>query len=108
MVLELSFSKEKQALFSRVAKGNISHMVSTRGEDVLRIKHCTIEELEADIVEQYSEEIMRRLRAKLRYNIKEQTGKWRTRSRLYEGLTLDVSEYYQAIDVSKAEGIIVG
>jgi len=108
MVLELSFSKEKQALFSRVAKGNISHMVATRGEDVLRIKHCTIEELEADIVEQYSEEIMRRLRAKLRGNIKEQTMKWRTKSRLYEGLTLDISEYYQTIEVSKVEGIIVG
>lgn len=108
MVLEHSFSKEKQALFNRVAKGNIGHMVATRGEDYLRIKHCTIEELEVDIVEQYSEEIMRLLRAKLRANIKEQTAKWRTRSRLYEGLTLDISEYYQTIDVSKAEGIIVG
>lgn len=108
MVLEHGFSKEKQAIFNRVAKGNISHMVATRGEDYLRIKHCTIEELEADIVEQYLEEIMRQLRAKLRANIKEQTAKWRTRSRHYEGLTVDVSEYYQNIDVSKAEAIIVG
>ena len=108
MVLEHSFSKEKQALFNRVAKGNISHMVVTRGEDYLRIKHCTIEELEVDIVEQYSEEIIRGLRAKLRARIKEQTASWRTRSRHYEGLTVDISEYYQPIDVSKVEGIIVG
>ena len=108
MVLEHSFSKEKQAIFNRVAKGNISHMVVTRGEDYLRIKHCTIEELEVDIVEQYSEEIMRQLRPKLRANIKEQTAKWRTKSRHYEGLSMDISEYYQNIDVSKAEVIIVG
>ena len=108
MVLEHGFSKEKQALFNRVAKGNISHMVATRGEDYLRIKHCTMEELEADIVEQYAEEIMRQLRAKLRANITEQTAKWRTRSRHYEGLTLDLSEYYQTINASRAEGIIVG
>lgn len=108
MVLEKSFSKEKQAIFSRVAKGNISHVVATRGEDYLRIKHCTIEELESDIVEQYSEEIVKRLRAKLRADIKEQTMKWRTRSRHYEGLTLDIHEYYQNIASMKAEGIIVG
>lgn len=108
LVLEHGFSKEKQAIFSRVAKRNISHMVVTRGEDYLRIKHCTIEELEVDIVEQYSGEIMKHLRVKLRANIKEQTAKWRTRSRHYEGLTMDISEYYQNIDASKAEGIIVG
>ncbi len=108
MVLEQSFSKEKQAIFSRVAKGNISHVVATRGEDYLRIKHCTIEELESDIVEQYSEEIVRRLRAELSADIKEQTAKWRTRSRHYEGLKMDTSEYYRNIATIKAEGIIVG
>lgn len=108
MVLEQSFSKEKQAIFNRVAKGNISHMVATRGEDYLRIKHCTIEELEADIVKQYSEEIVRRLRAELRADIKEQTAKWRTRSRDYEGLEVDMNKYYQNIAIIKAKGIIVG
>jgi len=108
MVLEQSFSKEKQAIFSRVAKGNISHVVATRGEDYLRIKHCTIEELESDIVEQYSEEIVRQLRAELRAYIKEQTAKWRTRSRHYEGLKMDTSKYYRNIATIKAEGIIVG
>ena len=108
MVLEQSFSKEKQAIFSRVAKGNISHVVATRGEDYLRIKHCTIEELESDIVEQYSEEIVRRLRAELRADIKEQTSKWRTRSRHYEGLNVDTNTYYRNLATIKAEGIIVG
>ena len=107
MVLEQSFSKEKQAIFNRVAKGNISHVVATRGEDYLRIKHCTIEELESDIVEQYSEEIVRRLRAELRADIKEQTSKWRTRSRHYEGLNMDTNTYYRNIAIRKAEGIIV-
>lgn len=107
MVLEQSFSKEKQAIFNRVAKGNISHVVATRGEDYLRIKHCTVEELESDIVEQYSEEIVRRLRAELRADIKEQTSKWRTRSRHYEGLNLDTNAYYRNIATIKAEGIIV-
>lgn len=108
MALEHSFSKEKQAIFSRVAKGNVSHMVATRGEDYLRIKHCTLEELEVDIVEQYSEEIVRRLRVDLRATIKEQTAKWRTRSRHYEGLQMDASKYYQNIATIKVEDIIVG
>jgi len=108
LLLEQSFSKEKQAIFNRVAKGNVSHIVATRGEDYLRIKHCTIEELEIDIVEQYSEEVVRQLRVKQRANIKEQTEKWRTRSRYYEGLNIDLSEYYQIIDTTKAEGVIVG
>lgn len=107
MVLEHSFSKEKQAIFSRVAKGNVSHVVATRGEVYLRIKHCTIEELEVDIVEQYSEEIIRQLRTKLRADIKEQTAKWRTRSWHYEGLDVDMSQYYQIMASKKAEGIIV-
>ena len=74
----------------------------------LRIKHCTIEELESDIVEQYSEEIVRQLRAELRADIKEQTAKWRTRSRHYKGLKMDTSKYYRNIATIKAESIIVG
>ena len=108
MVLKHSFNKEKQTIFSRVAKRNISHMVATRGEDYLQIKHCTIEYLEVDIGEQHSEEIIRQLRAKLRADIKEQTAKWRTRSRHYEGLDIDMSQYYQNMVSKKAEGIIVG
>lgn len=108
MILEQSFSKEKQAIFNRVAKGNVSHIVATRGEDYLRITHCTIEELEKDIVEQYSEEVIRQLRAKRKANITGQTEKWRTRSRYYKGLNIDLSGYYQIIDTSKVEGIIVG
>lgn len=108
MALEHSFSKEKQAIFNRVAKGNVSHVVATRGEDYLRIKHCTLEELEADIVKQYSEEVVRRLRSELRADIKEQTAKWRTRSRHYEGLKMDVSSYYQNIATIKTEVIFVG
>ncbi len=48
--LEQGFSTQKQVLFNRVAKANIIHMIATRGEDYLRLKHCDPEELESDIV----------------------------------------------------------
>lgn len=45
MKLEQLFSKEKQAIFNRVAKANVCRIVATRGEDYLRILYCSLEEL---------------------------------------------------------------
>lgn len=93
--LEHGFSRQKQAIFNRVAKGNVSHMVATRGEDYLRLKHCSAEELNADIVEEYSDEVVKKLRAKLKLDIKDRTKTWRTRSQQYEGINLVIGIYYQ-------------
>lgn len=90
---ENGFSRQKQAIFNRVAKSMVGHMVATRGEDYLRIKHCTPEELEEDIVEQYCEEVVRELREKLQEDIKNSTSLWKIRERLRRGITIDYKKY---------------
>jgi len=95
MDLEKAFGVEKQAIYSRVAKANVWRMVATRGEDYLRIKHCELEELASDIVLQYSESVVRQLRAELSAAIKEITAMGRARSKRYERFDVDVSKYYQ-------------
>ena len=95
MDLEKAFSVEKQAIFSRVAKANVWRMVASRGEDYLRIKHCELDELASDIVLQYSEEVVKQLRAELSSDIKEITAMGRARSKRYERFDVDVFKYYQ-------------
>ena len=107
MKLEQGFGKEKQAIFNRVAKANVVHMVATRGEDYLRIKHCTSEELKTDIVKEYSEEVIKQLRAELSKSIKQSTATRRTRSRRYEGLIIATEQYYHHIIQKQGECIFV-
>ena len=107
MKLEQGFSKEKQALFNRVAKANVAHMVATRGEDYLRIKHCTDEELKSDIVKAYSKELIKQLRAELSESIKQSTATRRTRSRQYKGLTIALENYYHQGVLKKGEVVFV-
>jgi hypothetical protein len=95
MDLEKGFSVQKQAIYSRVAKANVWRMVATRGEDYLRIKHCDVEELASDIVLQYSEEVIRQLRAELDSKIKEISAMGRARSKHYEWFDVDVNKYYR-------------
>lgn len=95
MDLEKAFSKEKQAIYSRVAKANVWRMVATRGEDYLRIKHCELDELASDIVSQYSEEVVKQLRTELSSSIKEITAIGRARSKRYERFDVDVIHYYR-------------
>ena len=106
--LEKGFSMEKQAIFSRVAKANIWRMVATRGEDYLRIKHCELDELASDIVLQYSEEVVKQLRAELSFDIKEITAIGRARSKRYEMFDVDVNKYYQQNKKRKRGNNFVG
>lgn len=85
-VNEVAFSKEKQLLIARVGKGIVSHMIATRGEEYLRITHCTQEELDIDIITQYQEALVVALRTMLHEEINKQTRHWRTALREYEGL----------------------
>ena len=95
MDLEKGFSVQKQAIFNRVAKANVWRMVATRGEDYLRIKHCELDELASDIVLQYSEEVVKQLRAELSSSIKEISAMGRARSKRYERFDVDVIHYYR-------------
>ena len=106
--LEQGFSTQKQALFNRVAKANIVHMITTRGEDYLRLKHCDPEELESDIVKEYTDEVIKELRAQLRADIKERTATWRTKCNSYMGLEIVAEDYYQYIKKKKGGRNFVG
>jgi len=99
---------EKQAIFSRVAKANIWRMVATRGEDYLRIKHCELDELASDIVLQYSEELVKQLRAVLSIVIKEISTIGRARSKHYKMFDVDVKKYYQQDKKKKRGNNFVG
>jgi len=83
---EVAFSKEKQLLIARVGKGIVSYMIATRGEEYLRITHCTQAELDEDIIGQYQEFLVKGLRKMLRETIHHQTQRWRTAKKTYDGL----------------------
>jgi len=83
-------------------------MITTRGEDYLRIKHCYPEELESDIVKDYTEEVIKELRAQLRADIKERTDTWSTRRNGFMGLEIVAEEYYQKIKKKKRGCNFVG
>ncbi len=106
--LEHGFSRQKQAIFNGVAKGNVSHIVVIRGEDCLKLKHCNAEELNTDIVEEYSEEVVKKFRTKLKVDIKERTRTWRTRSQQYKDINLAVDIYYQWNNKKKEVAIMSG
>jgi hypothetical protein len=72
-------------------------VVASLGEDYLRIKYCDVEELQADIIEEYSDEIVRELRANLASEIKDITNRMVSRSRTYEKFDIDIEKYYQPI-----------
>jgi len=106
--LEQGFSTQKQALFNRVAKANIIHMIATRGEDYLRIKHCAPEELESDIIKEYTDEVVKELRAQLREDIKERTDTWNTKKSGDMRLEIVAENYYQNIKKKKGGRNFVG
>ncbi|MHA1147831.1 MAG: hypothetical protein ACTSR8_06260 [Promethearchaeota archaeon] len=106
MDLEKGFSIQKQAIFNTVAKANVWRMVASRGEDYFRIKHCELEELASDIVMQYSDEVVKQLRADLDATIKELSAIGRARSKQYEQFDVDVSKYYYRQNKKKSEAAI--
>ena len=100
---EAGFSKEKQALFGRVAKARVGHMVETRGEAYLRLGHCTGEELASDILAGLTGRLLLRLQEEQQARIAAKTGKWDKPNREF-GEYCDISlKFYP-----EWEGFIVG
>jgi len=91
---ENGFSREKQAIINQVAKGMVDHMISTRGEYYLRIKHCIKSELQEDIIAQYTEEVVRTLRLSLKEDIKKSRENWRIKKKIVPRLKIEVGKYY--------------
>ena len=106
MELERMLSKEKQAIFNRVAKANVCRIVATRGEDYLRILHCSPEELRSNIIAEYSEELVKKLRVQLASDIKKMTEITLTRILEYKKFDMDIKKYYQP-DKKKKEATIL-
>jgi len=95
MELERLFSKQKQAIFNRAAKSNVCRVVATRGEDYLRIKYCESEELHTDIIAEYTDKVVKLLRAQLASDIKEMSARMLSRSRNYKNFDADIKKYYR-------------
>jgi hypothetical protein len=106
--LDNIFSVEKQELISRVGKGNVSHILTTRGEAYLRLKCCDPGELDTDIISEFNEEVVRALRDDLRNAIKAQTETWRTMSREYRGFNGVRCDYYPVLSESALETTKIG
>ena len=101
-VLERLFSLEKCALITRAGKGNVNHMIATRGEAYLRIMHCDQNELSGSYLIEFQEELVKALREQLKDRISKQTSKWRTRERTYSEFS-GVSIYIESEKKTKME-----
>jgi hypothetical protein len=91
---ENAFSQEKQKLIRRVAKMKVGHLIGTRGESYLRLSHCTQEELESDIVQEYSQAIIYNLQIQQQQKISAITQYWRRKDKDYRGFTGDVIDFF--------------
>ena len=94
-------SKPKKATAGRlfqVAKANVCRIVVTRGEDYLRILHCSPEELQSDIIAEHSEKIIKQLREKLALDIKAMRKVTLTKSTEHEKFDGDIKKCYQRND----------
>lgn len=74
--IEQLFSKEVCYIIGQKCKRRIGFVIETQGEYLLRILHATEEELEADILESFSQERLHRLRDELQEKISEKTSEW--------------------------------
>ena len=61
----------------------------------MRILHCSPEELRSNIIAEYSEELVKKLRKQLASDIKKMTEITLTRSLEYEKFDMDLKKYYQ-------------
>jgi hypothetical protein len=91
---ESAFGQEKQKLIRRAAKMKVGHLIGTRGEAYLRITHCNNEELESDIVQEYSEAIIKELRNQQQNRISEITQYWHKKDKIYRGFEGVVIKFY--------------
>ncbi len=70
---EQAFSVEKSALNRRMANSEVSYMQELQGDFYLRFSHCSEEELQADIVNEYMKTEIRTLRAAYHQKVKKIT-----------------------------------
>jgi hypothetical protein len=91
---ERAFGWEKQLLFARTAKKNVSHMVITRGPYYLRLFYNNPGESTSSPLPYYQEKIVRQLRGELDYWISVSTEGWLSTPLAYDGFNLAQRSYY--------------
>ena len=89
-----SFSQEKQDIYRRVGKKKVGHMVESRGESYLRLHHCEKEEMQADIVQEYSKLLIKRLQEVQQEKISEITKYWRKKDLKYQSYKEVIRLFY--------------
>ena len=91
---ERAFGWEKQQLFARAAKKNVSHLVVTRGPYYLRLFYSTPEEASSSPLPYYQDEIVRQMRGELDNIISVSTEGWLNKPIILEGFNLSQRSYY--------------
>jgi len=74
--IEQLFSREVCYIIGQKCKRRIGFVIETQGEYLLRILHATEDELDADILESFSQERLNTLRGELQEKIAEKTSEW--------------------------------
>ena len=90
---EQAFSLQKQMLYDRSAKKDVSSGIVSYGELFLRLIHSEREELESDIVNEYHEMEIKHLREALQRNKSIISSRWRLRNKDYLGYLKIIKEY---------------
>lgn len=91
---ERAFGWEKQRLFARTAKKNVSHMVITRGPYYLRLFYSTPEEATSSPLPYYQDEVVRQMRGEMNNMISVSTEGWFNKPLILEGFDLSQRSYY--------------
>ncbi|MHA1342049.1 MAG: hypothetical protein ACTSRZ_19520, partial [Promethearchaeota archaeon] len=90
---EQTFSLQKQMLYDRSAKKDVSSGIVSYGELFLRLIHSEKEELESDIVKEYHEVEIKHLREALQRNKSIISSGWRLRNKEYLVYLRIITEY---------------
>ena len=98
---EHAFSLQKQMLYDRSAKKDVSSGIVSYGELFLRLIHSERAELESDIVNEYHEVEIKHLREALQRNKSIISGRWRLRNKDYLGYLKIITEYILSNEKNK-------
>ena len=94
VLVEHGFSLEKASIIRRVARGDVSSMISTHGELYLRLKHYSTDELSSDISEDFSLASVSRLLSDLGARQRAVSSSWRTSNYSLLDVSDPSSSYY--------------
>jgi hypothetical protein len=93
-VCENAFSTEKHDLVKEAGREGVSLQIQARGEVYLRLNHCEPWEIRTDIVQNYSDVLVKALKKEQQVRISAVTSLWRKNSKEYLGHKEAVKYFY--------------